>query len=364
MNLSANDYPYNLQGDQTKARQLAAQAQSGDAGALQSLRQLGLDAGGNLATAGAATPVSTPSPAVSTPSLPPTQGTMREPITRQASPAYGSARNPMPLDPFKAQEPFVNPATQLQRDRLTLDQAKFADAQKRYTDQQAAAAQRVQQQQQQASSSRSAPQISTPPSTPPGTPVSGIGGGGGNSAMQPKNAITTPPKQTAAPAKKSSGGGGGGGGGGLSPEQKARNKAREGRQTERENDRARKMEDWNKTPEQKARKAKTASDYYAIRDADKRAARGEDVVPQMQATDRSKPVKNPYTDGPQEFSNADEYEKYMRDRLAKERERMKEAERKDQERMAAENDSGGQPKMVQAWGNKHSTVWVKARGDK
>jgi hypothetical protein len=388
--ISANEYPYNLQGDQTKARQLASQAQSGDAGALDSLRQLGLDARGNLVTTGPVPIASTPSylptptvsaPSVSTPSLPPKQGTVREPLTRMAAeptkaavpaavpaaPAYGAARNPVPADPFKAQQPFVDPKTQLQRDRLSLDQAKFEDAQKRYTDQQEAAAQRIQQSQQTASPSRSGPMPSTPVKSGGG---GGSGGTGGNSAMKSniKDGIKTPPKPTQ-PAAKSSKGGGGGGRGGQSPEQKARDKAREGRQMEREKDRDRKMEDWNKTPEQKARKnAKTASEFYKMRDEGK-PGKGGQSTPEMSAPfDRSKPVSNPYIDGPREFPNASEYEKYMRDRLAKEAERMKKAIEKDEERIrqAAEDDSGGggQPKMVQAWGNKHSTVWVKARGDK
>jgi hypothetical protein len=231
---------------------------------------------------------------------------MREPITRQAaaptnfesraavpavapavapSPAYGSARNPLPLDLFKAKEPFVDPATQLQRDRLTLDQAKFADAQQRYADQQAAAAQRIQNQQQQATQGRQ------PANTLPGTPVKS--GGGGNPAMNSniKDGIKTPPKQTAAPAKRGGGGGGGrGGGGGLSPEQKARNKAREGRQTEREKDRDRKMADWNNTPEQRARKAKNASDYYSIRDADKPKSKNNSA--DTSSKSKSKPSNN------------------------------------------------------------------------
>lgn len=45
---TASEYPYNLQGDQTKARALAAAAQAGDAGALESLRSLGLDQSGNM----------------------------------------------------------------------------------------------------------------------------------------------------------------------------------------------------------------------------------------------------------------------------------------------------------------------------
>jgi hypothetical protein len=54
---NANEYPYNPQGDQTKARVLAAAASSGDPVALERLKSIGLDAGGNIAPASARAPL-------------------------------------------------------------------------------------------------------------------------------------------------------------------------------------------------------------------------------------------------------------------------------------------------------------------
>ena len=51
---NSNEYPYNLQGDQTKARNLASQAASGNRDALSRLANIGLDPAGNLMSAPAA----------------------------------------------------------------------------------------------------------------------------------------------------------------------------------------------------------------------------------------------------------------------------------------------------------------------
>ena len=164
-----------------------------------------------------------------------------------------------------------------------------------------------------------------------------------------KDGIKTPPQQKPAAGRGGGGGGRGGGGGGLSPEQKARNKAREGRQMEREKDRDRAMADYNNTTEQRARKAKTASDYYSIRDSDKPAPRNNTAATGAKGKTGGKnnspggdPSYGPGTGGSNDTAGDAAAAAAMYNHL---------------------NSAGGGRKMVQAYGNKHSKVWVKARGD-
>lgn len=126
-------------------------------------------------------------------------------------PNYGAARNPLPADPYKAQQPFVDPKIQLQSDRLDLDRAKFETAQQRYNDQQAAAAARMEAQQQQSTATRPAPA------------PSGGGGGGG------------PEQKTATRPAPSGGGGRGGGGGGGGGKRREPTAAELTRQMDRKN---------------------------------------------------------------------------------------------------------------------------------
>ena len=141
-----------------------------------------------------------------------------------AVPNYSAARNPGAPDPYRAQEPYMDPKTQLQRDRFELDKNKFEDAKARYDNQQQAAAERLNAQAAEMQSSRP---------TPPPMPMSpGVGGGGGGNPAMDGRGIK---KTTPAPPKPAKGGGGGGGGGGkagknsfqLAREQIAKDKAKE-----------------------------------------------------------------------------------------------------------------------------------------
>jgi hypothetical protein len=276
----ASQYPYNLQGDQTAVRQLTQAAQAGDNGALQRLRTLGLNASGGVQYSPPPASSSSSSSASTTPQLPqrpvtpisprPTMGggavpAPAAPFIRDsyipdalsapqsydvapskpysppqppqrpvppinptqtppaAAPNYSAARNPGAPDPYRAQEPYMDPKTQLQRDRFELDKNKFEDAKARYDNQQQAAAERLNAQAAGMQSSRPKPPMPMGP---------GVGGsGGGNPAMDGRGMKKTTP----APPKPAKGGGGGGGGGGkagknssqLAREQIAKDKAKE-----------------------------------------------------------------------------------------------------------------------------------------
>lgn len=370
--ISANEYPYNLQGDQTKVRQLAAQAEAGESAAINKLRSLGLDASGNLvispqqqaassAPTGSAQVRPIPTLEMTQPTRPAAMPTMREssPATSPAPSAnYAAARNPVAPDPFRAQQPFVDPKTQVQRERLELDRAKFEDAQKRYSDQQAAAAARMKAQQEQAASKRP-----TAPSVPG---MIGPSGGGGNPALKGniKDGIKTPVQNKPAAAGRGRGGGGGGGGGGRgtpSPEQKAREKGRYDRQMDLENRRNRERAD--RRDREEYAKSRGFNNVRAMEDhdnfqdyLDKNKKKGSDA--NRTASKQSKnnspggdPSYGPGTGGDKDQTGNDAAAAAMYDHLNSLNPRSEDP------------NAGGGPKMVRAYGNKHAKVWVKARGD-
>ena len=109
-------------------------------------------------------------------------------------------------------------------------------------------------------------------------------------------------KKKAAEQKQPRGGRGGGGGGGkskMSPEQKAREKAREQRQTEkekaRERDRYLRNEERNAAdPEYEARKnAKTSKEWYAMRDRKQQLINQEKEAKKQLAEQSKKPNSQP-----------------------------------------------------------------------
>ncbi len=276
---------------------------------------------------------------------------------------------------MSADKPFTNPQTQLQRDRLELNRQQFDLQKKRYEDQQATAAARLKAQQEQAASQRAA-----------GPASAGGGGGGGgkkNQAQEEKlRKENEELKKKLKEAGKKGSGGGGRGGGGLSPEQKARNKAREGRQMEREKDRDRARADYNNTTEQRAGKAKTASDYYSIRDSDKPAPKSNSAATGAKGKTGSNnspggdPSYGPGTGGSNDTTGnaaaAAGMYNFLNDRNptgekeTKKRDWNKNPPVNDSEAEAYEREMNGgpsAPKMVRAYGNKHANVWVKARGD-
>jgi hypothetical protein len=168
---SADEYPYNLQGDQSKARALADAAKMGSGSALEKLKSLGLDNSGGL---------------------------------KAASPDID--RSQLPL----AQQQFE----EANRD----DERNFAENQRRFNQQTAMAKQRMQFEQEMTKkkmdlAEKQANEAKQKPSS---------GGGGGS----PQGKTTTK-----TPQPKSGGGGGGGGRGGGSksaqtPEAKAREQGR------------------------------------------------------------------------------------------------------------------------------------------
>ena len=286
MNLTANDYPYNLQGDQTKVRQLATQAQGGDTSALDKLRSLGLDAGGNLTVA-----------------------------------------------PSQPSQPYVDPKTQLQQDRLELNRDQFDLAKQRYADQQAAAAARMKAQEQQASTRAAGPAPQ---------------GGGGNPAFNSNimDGVKQPAKLQPKPAKGGGGGGGGGGKKNMSPEAKARAKAREARATARENEKERNRLDREQArrdndPEYEARTQANNSDEFNKLKKEK-----------QKQIDRRKQAEK----------DAAEAEKIIKER-----------EKEEKDRQSAEKETPTidptdlteivpQPRMTHAYGNPYARM-VRARGD-
>lgn len=219
---------------------------------------------------------------------------------RQAEVA--NTRVPTPSNPLqRARDAANDPKLQLQQDRLKLQQQRLSDEQKRYADKQRTSKEK-------------------------------------------------------AKSKPASSGRGGGGRGGMSPEQKAREKAREARQTARELKRDRRaMDRYNNNTELRAgRDAKTAGQYYAIRDSDRPTAGEQQAIDELAMRADSGPFLNPYSDGPREFPTAEAKEAYLRERLAKEKHIMDSAAQEQKQR---------EHKMVQAYGNKYAKVWVKARGD-
>jgi hypothetical protein len=177
-----------------------------------------------------------------------------------------------------------------------------------------------------------------------------------NKNVAPKQPVTVAPKQ---PPKRGGGGGGGGGGGRggrgeKSPETKAREKGRMDRAMDRENRRTSATAD-RRDAEEYA-KSRGFNNVRAMQDHDANQAffdrnrKGDKGNTPGQPFDRNKPVKDPYTG---EMMSVDDYEKLAKERIKNDKS-LKPSE---------ENGGGGGRKMVQAYGNKNSKVWVKARGD-
>jgi len=398
----ASQYPYNLQGDQTAVRQLTQAAQAGDSGALQSLRTLGLNASGGVQYSPPPASSSSSSSAITTPQLPPqrpvppisprpTMGrgavpAPAAPFIRDsyipdalaaprsydvapskpysppqppqrpvppinpkqtppaAAPNYSAARNPGAPDPYRAQDPFMDPKTQLQRDRFELDKSKFENAKANYDNQQQAAAERI--------NAQAAGMQSSRP-TPPPMPMSpGVGGGGGGNPAIDGRGIK---KTTPAPPKPAKGGGGGGGGGGkagknsqqMAREQIAKDKAKERAKTSAD-----------KRYNDKSSQGRSNSKGIAYRDR-----KDEDAQDAAEKRKRDNEYK-----AETEKTKQDAQKKANRERVAKENEERKKAVQAEKENPTSKPTAEGQPgvgpahRMTHAYGNKNARM-VKARGD-
>ena len=277
--------------------------------------------------------------------VPPINPTQTPPA---AVPNYSAARNPGAPDPYRAQEPYMDPKTQLQRDRFELDKNKFEDAKARYDNQQQAAAERLNAQAAGMQSSRP-----TPPPMPMGPGVGG--GGGGNPAMKSniKDGVKQPAKPQPKPAK---GGGGGGGGGGkagknsfqLAREQIAKDKAKERAKDaadRRYNDESSRGRSNSKGVPYRDRKDEDAQDAYEQRKMDNNFR------------------------GQTEKAKQDARKQANRERVAKENEERKKALEEEKKLLASMKPTPeGQPgvgpahRMTHAYGNKNARM-VKARGD-
>ena len=92
----------------------------------------------------------------------------------------------------------------------------------------------------------------------------------------------------------------------------------------------------------------------------------KDRLGNNQPFDRNKPVKNPYTDGPDTFPNADAYEDWARERnkdKGKPKDKPKTLPSADGEAGDVGDLTGNRmPKMVAAYGV-HKDKMVRARGD-
>jgi hypothetical protein len=272
-------------------------------------------------------------------------GPARGSYSRASRPEQAAAASPADPDQVTATLPFVDPKEQLQRDRLELNRQKFELAKQRYADQQAAAAARMQAQQEAqsnsgqgqrpaapASSSRTAPQPSRQQAQP------------APRAKQPAKPPAAPKKRGKGPTYKYA----------KSPEQKAREKAREERRAERqrtlERDRYQRNEARNSAdPEYNARReATTASEFYAMRNRAKQNIGNE---------------KQAATQKGNEASASDREQREHFNRLGISNEQIDALDRGTQSSPPLSDAGGGRGgrRMVQAWGNKYSRVWIQAK---
>lgn len=326
----ANEYPYNLQGDQTKARALADAAQSGNSSALEKLKTLGLDAGANLISSQANQPPSGTgnAPTTTRPSITPSPRPTPNPQVTPPTPSRPNATRPNAPAGDAAQQ-----KQSLAQDRLQFEKQKYADQQEAARARQQAAEKRG------PTPSRTAPK---------------------------PNQKAPAPKQGKAPKGKGGGGGGGGGKGSQSPEQKAREKGRMDRAMDRENRRTDRTQERRDSEEYAKRQgysgARAMEDAQAkekffgeSRERNRQQAEATKAENERKAKERAEANSNksaPDTLGKKPGASDPSTERYT----------VPDGQGGTKTVDGYGNDIQKQPKMVAAYGV-HKQKMVRARGD-
>jgi hypothetical protein len=291
---NANEYPYNLQGDQTKARALAAAASAGDSSALEKLRSVGLDQSGNVADGG-------------------------------AQKIYDAEQ-----------------AGALQRQNAVAQDMAQRDQQMQQEAQMRQAAQQLQAQHD-ANAMKAAA-------------AAGAGGGGG---QQKKEKEKPKPQE---PPKQPRGGGRGRGGSRLMPPPKVSDKAKQANfdsNYDARKDKTSAFYDPNMDisggwDERKKKFEQGSAKYQEARQAAEEEAAGRRDQQEVDAQKAAKERKESES-GTKAGEQYDPAEIRRREEEAK--------RRRDKARAEGRLDSSSSPKMVHAYGNRHSKVMVRARGD-